>query len=452
MATASNMLAGAGYGNGATLQDRAEDIYTDMVAEYGVSNTGWTDTALDWWLHSSHNTWSNPYQVVTVKGYKNPKYPWDYSNGILYIGNKLRECSFIGLSISWPVSGSQIGTGGHAITCWGDNGPSVSTVPLSGNPDQIHVTDSDSDSGGDIQTYDLDVYSNPNPGGPNEGNGWYFNYPSSNSNNPYIKHIIILSPLFDGPFPIPGNEMIQKVIGSYKIHQYYYENAVGLSYDVSTNAQILSYKTTIDWPTSINPWITEIGSPRTELDVFWDLYSNQIPYCNWVTITTEFVLPAVNAITYDNVYFTPYYEVPCCYFPSLSWEMLTPEIQNAESILNVCGGHVVGAFDIIDPELGAIAEYRFLHQYSYNQDPEIHIFQLTIPENDSGYILENGSGYTAKNFRFGHSYGYLDTDELWNFGEKQEWLTTISKEYSLDKPIKIRLNWDGQLPYPEGDK
>ena len=48
MTTASNMLAGAGYGNGATVQARADNIYLDMLVHYGTGKTGWTDTAIRW--------------------------------------------------------------------------------------------------------------------------------------------------------------------------------------------------------------------------------------------------------------------------------------------------------------------------------------------------------------------------------------------------------------------
>ena len=77
LATAANMLAGAGYGNGTTVQQRADSIYTQLVANYGTTNSGWTDTALSWWLTSANNTWpDNPYTVVTVSGNKSPKAPW----------------------------------------------------------------------------------------------------------------------------------------------------------------------------------------------------------------------------------------------------------------------------------------------------------------------------------------------------------------------------------------
>lgn len=35
LATAANMLAGADYGNGTTTQQKAEDIYNELIAKYG---------------------------------------------------------------------------------------------------------------------------------------------------------------------------------------------------------------------------------------------------------------------------------------------------------------------------------------------------------------------------------------------------------------------------------
>src|SRR5687767_7785530 len=58
LATAANMLAGAGYGNGTTVQARANDIYGELTTNFGIANTGWVDTALTWWLNSSNNTWA----------------------------------------------------------------------------------------------------------------------------------------------------------------------------------------------------------------------------------------------------------------------------------------------------------------------------------------------------------------------------------------------------------
>ena len=457
LATAANMLAGAGYGTGNTVQERADEIYGELVANppsgFGTANGGWTDTALDWWIDSDNNTWpDNPYTDVTVYGNKSPKYPWAEPDGAQFIGNYLRDCDFVGLSFSWPTDAVDqlgnpvIGQGGHAITGWGDcSGDATLTI----NPDRVRVCDSDTDTGGDVQTYIYDAYTNPNPGGANEGNGWYFDY---SADHPYIKHIIVLSPTED---PSGGN-MTQKVVSSYRIHQSQRIEATDLHYEVGTDVDILSYKTTIDWPTENLPSITESEPQRRLLTVDWDLSANPVPYCTWVTITTEFILPRWNAMVYDNVHFTypdPEIEiVPVV--PSLEWEIITPMIDNPTSIPNVTGGHVVGSFDIVNPELpsaqGVVGQYRFVHEYSFDQSPEYHLFKLT-----------GEMGYYVTNFRFGHSYGLLDTESLW---ELKDWMTVTPEYYYIledrsilgyplgDEPIEFTIDWTGLLPYPEGDK
>jgi len=325
LATAANMLAGAGYGDGKTVQERADDIYKELVAHYGTGS-GWTDTAISWWLGSSNNKWSgsNPYTVVTVYGNKSPKYPWANSNGARFIGNELRRCQFLGLSFSWPTSGSSIGSGGHAVACWGDSGGEAT---LTSNPSQVIIVDSDRDTGGDVQTYTYDAYTNPNPGGANEGNGWYFNY---SSNHPYIKHIVTLCPTDD-----PGDHTAtQKVVGSYRIHQDLRGiRATDLHYTAKTDVEVLSYKTTIDWSTKNSPKITEIGNPRNGITVDWDLQDNPVPYCTWVTITTEFVEPSWNSISYSDVYFT--------YPFGIRWELYTPVLEET-NIPDISGGYEMG--------------------------------------------------------------------------------------------------------------
>lgn len=432
LATASNMLAGAGYGTGSSIQDRANDIYQDMIAEFGVADTGWTDTALNWWLSSSHNTWTtNPYTVVTVYGSKSPKWPWADADGARFIANQLRECNFMGLSISWPTSGSSIGSGGHAITAWGDSsGDETLTV----NPSSIRVTDSDTDNGGDVQSYTYDTYTNPNPGGPNEGNGWYINY---DSNHPYIKHIIVLS---QATTP-SGGALSQKVVGSYKIHQDKESNATDLHYKVGTDVDILSYLTKIDWGLS-TPAITESTPQRRQITVDWDLTEYPVPYCTWITITTEFILPSWNAIEYNDVHFTYPDGSDGKAAPSIRWEMTTPKIEKATQIPNVTGGYVVGSFDIVNPNIdanrGVVGEYRFIHEYGFNQAPDMH-----------NLLLKGERGYYATNFGFGHSYGYLSTDSLWKF---EEWMTRDDQKYAFeDKPIELRIDWTGELPYPAGE-
>lgn len=432
MAAAANMLAGAGYGAGATVQARADDIYGDMVAQYGVANGGWTDTALNWWLSSANNTWpGNPYTVVTVYGNKSPKNPWANPNGARFIGNELRRCQFVGLSISWPTVGASVGSGGHAIACWGDHSGSGT---LSGNPGRVRVTDSDRDSGGDVQSYRYDTYNNPNPGGPNEGNGWYFDY---HDNHPYIKHIITLCSTDD---PSDG-VLTQKVVGSYRIHQQQPTAATDLHYEVGTDVNILSYKTTVSWPADGSPDVTESQPQRRQLDVDWDFTERPVPQCTWVTITTEFIVPQWNAIWYRDVRFTyPDGRLGAEFVP-IEWRMTTPEVEGAASIRDVTGGHVVGAFDLVSDDPAAerpAGEYRFIHEYSFNQDPERHTIEL-----------QGRSGFQVANLRFGHSYGYMDTEQLWRFSD---WMTEDPSTYAFaDEPVAIELDWEGRLPYPEGE-
>lgn len=435
-ATAANMLAGAGYGDGTTVQQRAQDIYDELFANYG-NKRGWTDTAIKWWLRSAHNTeaGSNPYTVVQVQGNKSPKYAWNNTNGARLIGNELRACQMVGLSISWPTSGTSIGDDGHAMTAWGDSGDASS---LTTNPARLIVADSDRDTGGDVQTYDYDAYNNPNPGGPDEGNGWYIDY---DTNHPYIKHIVTLCPT-DNP---SDQVMTQKVVGSYSIHQGYEMPATDLHYRVGTDVPILSYRTTIDWETDNPPTIVE-DSPRYGLTVDWDLSDNPVPYCTSVTITTEFVLPYWNSLWYEDVHFT-YPDDPNFPFPPFRWELFTPELDETD-VVDICGGYVVGSFDLLAEGMDepVIGQYRFLHQYDYFQDPEEHYFSLMATEEQ---VVEPYNIYAA-NLRFGHSYGFLDTDSLWEF---EDWITSDPESYPLHpyEPIEVGLYWDGFLPYPSGD-
>lgn len=443
LATASNMLAIAGYGNGTTVQARTDDIYGDMVTQFGIANSGWTDAALTWWLGSTHNTWTtNPYTIVTVYGNKSPKYPWVNPDGAQDIGNELRSCHPVGLSISWPTdainaSGNPvIGSGGHAITCVGDGKwlPGMTNrETISRNSSVLAVTDSDRDTGGDVQNYTYDTYTNPNPGGANEGNGWYFDF---SQNHAYIKHIATLSPTQN---PVSGADNIQRVIGSYKIHQSNSVNASDLHYKVSTDAEILSYFTMVSWDLEAVPEIEE-GSPRRNIVVDWDFTNKPIPKCKWVIITTEFILRNWNAIKYSDVHFTYPNAVGSKVPLPVDWTVRPFQVQNATSIPNVTGGYFIASFDIIDNSNDSIVgQYRLLHQYSFNQSPEKHTF-----------ILQAEKKYKVNNLSFGHSYGYLDQESLWRF---EDWMTTYGDTlFTVSEiPLGIDIDWTGRLPYPEGE-
>ncbi len=446
LATAANMLAGAGYGDGTTVQQRAEDIYGDLTAHFGTANSGWTDTALSWWLASTNNTWStNPYTVVTVYGNKSPRYPWANANGAEEIANHLRSCNFVGLSISWPTDAVDghgnpiIGSGGHAITGWGDR----SRLPwkgysdaISSNPSVIRLTDSDREDGGDVQQYDYDSYNSPNPGGANEGNGWYMDY---SGNHPYIKHIVTLSPTQNSS----GKANIQRVTGSYKILQEANRPATGLSYRVGTDVDILSYVTWVSWDTEAVPDIEESQPQRRYLDVEWDFGRKSIPESRWVTITTEFILRNWNAMKYENVHFIYPGVLHAKDMPSVRWMIKSEKVKKADKIPNVTGGYLLASFDIVKVSrpgwVHTVGKYRLLHQYSYTQSPEHHRL-----------VLEGEKGYSIANLKVGHSYGYLDRKALWKF---ENWMGEKSgKLYALGtKPVKIKIDWSGRLPYPKGE-
>ncbi|UCG55150.1 MAG: hypothetical protein JSV32_02750 [Dehalococcoidia bacterium] len=403
-----------------------------MVANYGKADRGWPDAALQWWLGSANNTWtSNPYTVVAVLGTKSMN-PWNSTTIPQTIGNELRKCQFVGICFSWPTNApNQVGYGGHATTAWGDN---LSKGNLSINPTQIRITDSDRDTGGDLQIYNYDSYSNPNPGGANEGNGCYFDY---SNNHPYIRCIATLCPTDDPS----DNKFTQIVVGSYKIHQNSQTKATDLHYKVGTDVNILSYKTEIDWDEDLTPAITESQPQRREITVDWDLQNKPVPYCTWVTITTEFVLPSWNAIWYKDVKFTyPRWRIEP-YVPELHWEIKSPLIKEASKIQDVTGGYVLGSFNVISSEdsinVGLVAEYRLIHQYLYNQSPESHQF-----------LLKGTEGFMISDLKFGHSYGYPSYKQLWKF---DKWMTTIDEEIKLgEKKIEIKIDWEGRLPYPKG--
>jgi hypothetical protein len=176
--------------------------------------------------------------------------------------------------------------------------------------------------------------------------------------------------------------------------------------------------------------------------VDWDLKEKSVPQCEWVTITTEFVLASWNAMVYDDVHFTYPLTTEFVKFPPLYWKLETPFLEKAEAIKDVSGGYVVGGFDIVDPAQPAgqevVARYRLLHQYSYNQSPEAHTF-----------VLKGGKGFVVTNLRFGHSYGYLDDQALWRF---EDWMTVLSEKYDLgEREIRAAINWKGRLPYPKGE-
>ncbi len=441
MASAANMLAAAGYGDGSTVQARADDIYKEMTDHciflYGVIIGGWTDEAIEWWLGSKHNTCkdTNSYTICDYWGWKELK-PCDPYNLPTYMHDELRDCTFIGLSISWPrktAGGSA--DGGHAITCWGDDSGDY----YGGTQTKVKVTDSDTDWDGNIQTYTWDSFSNPNPGYYNEGNGWYFNYRLTPGNHAFVKGFITLRSV-DNP---GGHKLTQRITSSRKIHQSDNISAVSLHYDMTASSDIRSWSGSIDWATNNTP--LEIPFTSTKMRIHYNLSDNPVPKCTWVTITSNLCVDYdevgnSQSFSYSNVYFD-YPISPNVPEPGYGETLETPNAPDINSPY-ICGGYVVGSFDLFSDPCGTmlVSQNRFQCQYSYFQDPESHRFLLERKEDPNGVCF-------AGNFRFGHTYGCLDSNSLWEF---EEWMTEDLdiRPFNLGDSVEINLNWEGQLPYP----
>jgi hypothetical protein len=440
MAAASNMLAGAGYGSGSEVQDRADDIYEDMNEHFGNQSCGWADTALTWWLGSANNTYTdNPYTIVAVYHKVNPRYPWANPNLPAFVGNELRKCNMVRLSIRKPTCDSSVGQGGHAITLWGDEGDANELVY---NPNEVIVSDSDYFNWQeDRQTYEYDDYNNPNPGGCNEGDGWYIDY--WNSPHWYIDNIVTLSPTTDGNTPLT-----QKVITSTRV-QYNPvgdTNATDLHYTVLADANIYCYAVTIDWDTDDEPNVTE-DDVEHALMVVWDLSDNPVPKGTWVTLHTELVLAYDsndNSAGYNAILWTPINLTPG---PGLIGVAGHTSIPGGFDLTteNMCGGTTVCSCSIYTDQFRTVkvGEYRWQHEYKFFEDPEQHDFVFLPPEPSTMYWMGD--------FKFGHSYGQLLPDELWAF---EDWMTTYTNPsdiYPMTMPVgPFNISWPGQLPYPQG--
>ena len=134
MASASNMLAAAGYVGG-----DVQTIYDRMVTNYGLLTSGLQDQALNWYL-STYPEAGNPYTVVD--------FYWGdtYANPDFILG-ELKGSSYVGIGFWWDnvdTVSAELGGIGHAITVWGDN----ELIPREG-----YFSDSDRDDGGDYTWY-----------------------------------------------------------------------------------------------------------------------------------------------------------------------------------------------------------------------------------------------------------------------------------------------------------
>lgn len=435
LATASNMLAAANYENGATTQTRADTIYGQMINNYGYTDGGHPIAALEWWLGSAHNTWpDNLYIDPIVRGnIDGPPCPWVESNvqSPQVIGNDLRECSFVGLGLGWG------GTFGHAITAWGDN---WWKGPLWFNPTRVIVTDSDDIFGQarPVQEYNYTYsnYSNPECAVTDVSDVWHIDY----LGNPYLINATVLTKTDASS----GGQVAHRTMCSYSVRQLDKLPATALQYTVENTQDILKFSTDIDWSGVPPPTIT--GKPPVRsIKVLWDFSKKPVPYKQDVIITLESTVPRKSIIRFRDVRFSYSGQIKDLPLPDVGWKVERASIENASKIPNVTGGYLIGAFKLAEPlpsgplpvtTYRVVGEYRFVHKYHYDQDPENYRL-----------LLWGTEGFFAADLRLGHSYGYPDEELLWNF---DQW-RTHKKGYPLsNQPVKIEISWKDQLPYPKG--
>jgi hypothetical protein len=434
VAAASNMLAGAGYGDGNSVQERADDIYRELCGHLVDCDVGgWEDTAINTWRYSNFNNCpNNPYIVINAHGDRTTRPPYPDANLPMLLGNDLRKCNFVALSLTNPAST----TGGHAVTCWGDNGADINQI--SSNPTQIKITDSDFwDKTQTIQTYTYDDYYNPDPNHPdcNKGNGCYFDYYSTC--HWYIDGFVTF-------------EAAKNFIGSYArtlvaSAQFTYNGddpcAVLLHYKIYSNYTILSYRTSIDWDTNVPPAFFE---DNNSVNVTWNLNNHPVPQGTTITVTAEIVGPhydigPATTISIGDIG----WKVGLIQAPGGGWwsqNTALPGGSTLRPIQNMCGGYVVCAGTLYASPTGPpIGEYRGQFKYDHYEDPCQHMI-IFAPE---------PSTYFMGNFRFGHSYGLLTDNGLKTFSDWK----TVQYQYPPFQsvtPITFMLDWTGTLPYPRG--
>jgi len=435
VAAGSNLLAGAGYGDGNNVQERADDIYKELCNNLVDCNScGWDDTAVTKWLQSAYNSQknTNPYNSVVVRGNRNPRPPYKITNLPEVIGDNLRKCDFLSLSIRRPTSDSSVGTGGHSVACWGDSGADVNDINV--NPDKVKISDSDYwDATQALQTYTYDDYNNPNPGDCNEGVGWYFDY--WNKPHWYIDGYTMLQ-------PTEANTPVTRTLVASASFTYNGSDpcATYLYYRISSNSNLLSYRTTLDWDTNHMPTFWEDSN---WVNVSWNLTDHHVPKGSSVTVTAEIVVAydAVNgnSISINSVFWGPLILQP---IPGAWMRGRHPELPGGATLNapNMCGGYVICAAMIFaGPSGPPIGEYRWQLDYDYYQNPEHH--EITFEPNEPGT-------YFAGYFRFGHSYGLLMDNELKTFSD---WKTIEypAPPFPAFQRRQFTLDWSGQLPWPQ---
>jgi hypothetical protein len=466
LATAANMLAAAGYGDltgfneqGTEIQYRADQIYKDMLCLYDGGQSGWAETAIKGWLCSSYNEWPNNYYKITMaygletppEGWTTNRAPWFDPQGPRKIANHLRLCDFVAVLIAYPdisSDGTVQATWGHWLTSWGDE---ASNLILLYNPDTLRVTDSDLDDNGDVQVYEYqqslgyqdieDQYQITGLWKP----FWCLNYesknnPDSNLKDPFIRQVVILS----RPYLLTSATYVPISLGSYRFFIPQNFEAHTLRYEIAADADILNLTTVLDGVNQLRYEAEDLKENQKKYIVEWDFKDDPLRLDQQLTISTELAQPGQTGMTYQNLYLGAAGTDRNIAVPDIGWTISTEKIPKEKREHFALGGYVIGSFDVY-PEKGDVtkmrplAQYRFIHQYKFSQSPSNHWF-----------TVNGASGFYITNVRFGHSYGFLESEALWSF---DNWKVSFGREvYPLRvDPIEMELNF-GPIPYPTIDE
>ncbi len=146
-ACAANLLGGGGWGTGATVQARADNIYRQMTNAMGKGRCGYKENAINWWLYTyGLNPNSDEYQpdnrytdVTAVYKSSEGLDCYDYN----FLLDELDRCQYVSVGFREPA---------HCLTMVGGNythPPDCETVPsvwhdsdrdLDGKDDAVYDT------------------------------------------------------------------------------------------------------------------------------------------------------------------------------------------------------------------------------------------------------------------------------------------------------------------------
>ncbi len=115
LASASDILAAAGYGTGGQAQQRAQSIYNQLTAAYGIASGGAPDQAISYWLAWYGKNPSSPEYNPTLN-YTDVTAEYRMLTAVDYafLQNELFRCQYVGVQFYNPA---------HAVTFvgWDNN-------------------------------------------------------------------------------------------------------------------------------------------------------------------------------------------------------------------------------------------------------------------------------------------------------------------------------------------